>query len=99
MRRVCYKDYRYALHNTNLIVDLEKSRELNAVLSSSDKEHQIKIKALKNDISEFERLVAHVTLKNQELKSGLELNQNCVLKRNKIILEKDNLSFDLQRKI
>ncbi|KAF5817225.1 putative transcription factor interactor and regulator CCHC(Zn) family [Helianthus annuus] len=38
---------RYALHNTNLIADLEKSRELIAVLPNSDKEHRIKIKALK----------------------------------------------------
>ncbi|KAJ0876614.1 putative transcription factor interactor and regulator CCHC(Zn) family [Helianthus annuus] len=90
---------RYALHNTNLIADLEKSRELIAVLSNSDKEHRIKIKALKNDISEFERLVAVGNLRNQELKSELEMNQNCVLEKNKIILEKDNLILDLQRKI
>ncbi|KAM0024088.1 putative transcription factor interactor and regulator CCHC(Zn) family [Helianthus debilis subsp. tardiflorus] len=90
---------RYALHNTNLIADLEKSRELIAVLSNSDKEHRIKIKALKNDISEFERLVAKGNLKNQELKSELEISQNCVLEKNKIILEKDNLILDLQRKI
>ncbi|KAJ0587485.1 hypothetical protein HanIR_Chr04g0163731 [Helianthus annuus] len=90
---------RYALHNTKLIADLEKSRELIVVLSNSDKEHQIKIKALKNDISEFERLVAQGNLKNQELKSELEMNQNCVLEKNKIILEKDNLILDLQRKI
>ncbi|KAM0034993.1 putative transcription factor interactor and regulator CCHC(Zn) family [Helianthus debilis subsp. tardiflorus] len=83
---------RYALHNTNLIADLEKSRELIAVLSNSDKEHRIKIKALKNDISEFERLVAKGNLRNQELKSELEISQNCVL-------EKDNLILDLQRKI
>ncbi|KAJ0556970.1 putative transcription factor interactor and regulator CCHC(Zn) family [Helianthus annuus] len=90
---------RYALHNTILIADLEKSRELIAVLSNSDKEHRIKIKALKNDISEFERLVGQGTLKNQELRSELEMNQNCVLEKNKIILEKDNLILDLQRKI
>ncbi|KAF5780755.1 putative transcription factor interactor and regulator CCHC(Zn) family [Helianthus annuus] len=90
---------RYAFHNTNLIADLEKSRELIAVLSNSDKEHRIKIKALKNDISEFEKLVAVGNLRNQELKSELEMNQNCVLEKNKIILEKDNLILDLQRKI
>ncbi|KAM0044486.1 putative transcription factor interactor and regulator CCHC(Zn) family [Helianthus debilis subsp. tardiflorus] len=90
---------RYALHNTNLIADLEKSRELIAVLSNSDKEHRIKIKALKNDISEFERRVAKGNLKNQELKSELEISQNCVLEKNKIILEKGNLILDLQRKI
>ncbi|KAJ0883085.1 putative transcription factor interactor and regulator CCHC(Zn) family [Helianthus annuus] len=90
---------RYALHNTNLIADLEKSRELIAVLSNSDKEHRIKIKALKNDISEFERLVAKGNLRNQELKSELETSQNSVLEKNKIILEKDNQILDLQRKI
>ncbi|MFS7977069.1 hypothetical protein Hanom_Chr10g00899841 [Helianthus anomalus] len=38
---------RYALHNSNLLTNLEKSRELIIALSSADKEHRSKVIALK----------------------------------------------------
>ncbi|MFS7997379.1 hypothetical protein Hanom_Chr12g01141081 [Helianthus anomalus] len=49
---------RYALHNSNLITDLEKSRELIVALSSADKEYRSRVIALKKDITEFERRLA-----------------------------------------
>ncbi|MFS7977070.1 hypothetical protein Hanom_Chr10g00899851 [Helianthus anomalus] len=38
-------------------------------------------------------------MKSQDLKSELETCQNTVLEKNKIILDKDNLILDLQRKL
>ncbi|MFS7934847.1 hypothetical protein Hanom_Chr05g00396451 [Helianthus anomalus] len=90
---------RYALHNSNLITDLEKFSELIVVLSRADKEHRSQVLALKIDISEFERRLAQVTIKIQDLKVQLETCQNTVLERNQLILDKDNLILDLQRKL
>ncbi|MFS7989772.1 hypothetical protein Hanom_Chr11g01050801 [Helianthus anomalus] len=57
---------RYALHNSNLISDLETSRELIIVLSRADKEHRSQVIAMKKDISEFERRLTQATIKNQD---------------------------------
>ncbi|MFS7939349.1 hypothetical protein Hanom_Chr05g00450631 [Helianthus anomalus] len=75
--------------------DKRCARCLIVALSRADKEHRSQVIALKKDISAFERQLAQETIKNQDLNTELEMCQNNVLEKNKMIIDSENLILDM----